>query len=197
MARSGKGVRAGRKAMTLFLAAILLPSLVVAVFGWFAIAKRHDAVRTLARNSLYAASEALLERVENTLIEEAGGGLRIERFQALPRERADLAAMRTREAFPFLLDEDFRMLYPLRIGEPIRPSGGGLASDAAFFSAVLRRRSGRIRPRGRGFRFETLRRGGGGIFDAGLAGAGHGRACPLPGPVGARRRSGRLVAGLG
>jgi signal transduction histidine kinase/tetratricopeptide (TPR) repeat protein len=110
-----------RRIILIFLLAIFLPSLIAAYLSLSTLSKRRESVKNLLESNLWISSEAALRSVEGALIENEQKILRPENFSRLAsHENAEMAD----SLFPgdsagktFLLDADFKIVYPEAVNE--------------------------------------------------------------------------------
>jgi signal transduction histidine kinase len=123
MKKLAQGLLARKKIVLIFLLAILLPALVVGTMSLGAFSKRREAVRRLLESNLWISGESALRTVETALREREGNALRPEHFARLiPEEKPDAQRVQPGPAgpasppdipgTPFLLDEEFLVVYP-------------------------------------------------------------------------------------
>jgi two-component system phosphate regulon sensor histidine kinase PhoR len=125
-----------RKIIVVFLMAILLPSLIVGYLSLNTVLKRRDAVRRLLESNLWVSGEAALQNCERTLLEYEAGTLTKENFSPLYPSQPDSPIVidsthTTGEHTLFLLDSEFRIVYPVTARSLQRESQGD-AHEAAL-----------------------------------------------------------------
>ena len=145
-----QGFLARRKTVLIFLLAILLPALVIGYMSLSAFAKRREGIRRLLESSLWISGESALRSVEVALGERETEALRPENFARLGagessdprRDRRGTGDEANAPIFPgrpFLLDSDYRIVYPRTGSEKKVLSAGEPSSRETEFSQALRR----------------------------------------------------------
>ncbi|MBN2266193.1 MAG: hypothetical protein JW775_10310 [Candidatus Aminicenantes bacterium] len=150
MALFGQGLQARRKIVFIFLLAILLPALVVGTMSLSAFAKRREAVRRLLESNLWISGESALRSVEAALLDLEREALRAARFSGLEGihdappageqgEGPVKASGLVLPGSPFLLDGEFRIVFPVTGAErPTLSSADESAGESEFARAFRR-----------------------------------------------------------
>ena len=106
-----------RKIIFIFILAILLPSLVVGYLSLNTVLQRRDAVQRLLESNLWMSGDAALERCERLLLDQESALLSRGRFSALYLPKQNVqgfvdSTLSPGTPRPFLLDSQFRIVYP-------------------------------------------------------------------------------------
>ena len=133
MSASGKADRS--KIRFVFVAAILLPSLVVGYLSWSTVAKRREALKRIVESQLWTSGERAVRAIESSLQEHESDVLSAERFllsEESGRPRAIPPGPTESGERAFLLDPEFRVLFPRAGGDepPYALWEQGLAGSA-------------------------------------------------------------------
>jgi signal transduction histidine kinase len=142
-----QALRTRPKTVLIFLLAILLPALVVGYMSLNAFSKRREAVRRLLESNLWISGESSLRAVEEALLERERGALSPENFAgpagpaepeqggSLPRSGSASSA-RDIPGAPFLLDDQFHVIFPeAGNGRPSAAAEGAASSESEFSRA--------------------------------------------------------------
>ncbi len=132
-----------RKISSIFILGIIFPCLVVGYLTWSAFSKRRDALRRIVESQLWISGEKAIDSIETNLQKYEDGILTAERFLALsdaPRNaQAVISPPSESTERVFLLDSDYRVLYPKVGGEDIAyDRWNRAASDSPFISLFER-----------------------------------------------------------
>jgi signal transduction histidine kinase len=114
---------ARRKFSSLFLVGILIPSLIVSYLSWSAFSTRRQAFRRAIESQLWISGETALKSIESALQDYEDRVLAPASFRALTPQGEQLENLGIPSALAgekvFLLDADFRVLFPEVGGEEI------------------------------------------------------------------------------
>ena len=146
MKRFAQGLLARRKIVLIFLLAILLPALVVGYMSLGAFSKRREAVRRLLESNLWISGESALRSVEAALLDHEKVALQVGNFSHLSGLKNETSPAPRREAggaadsavfpgTPFLLDGEYRIVFPDAGGDKQAPSS---TEESAVKSEFLR-----------------------------------------------------------
>jgi signal transduction histidine kinase len=118
-----QGIRPRRKIIIIFLLGIFIPSLCVGYLSWNAFSKRREAFKKVIESQLWISGETALESIESALLKYEETVLNPENFVPLfssleNQEETDQPLSFSKERI-FLLDSDFRVVFPLSGGENI------------------------------------------------------------------------------
>ena len=113
------GVFTHRRIILIFLAAILLPSLLAAYLSLSTLPKRREAVKNLLESNLWISGEAALNSVEGALLELEQKALRADNFLRLIEPKRGDQRKFVLSGFSddsagrqFLLDAEFELVFP-------------------------------------------------------------------------------------
>lgn len=145
-----QGLLARRKIVLIFLLAILLPALVVGYMSLGAFSKRREAVRGLLESNLWISGESALQSVEAALLEHEKEALQAENVvrlsepgkPRLPDDRPAAGGVADSPLFPgtpFLLDSEYRIVFPKTGSEKQFPSSAEEMAPETEFSKAFRR----------------------------------------------------------
>ena len=145
-----QGMLARKKIVLIFVLAILLPALIVGYMSLGAFAKRREAVRRVLESNLWISGESALRSVEEALLEREKEALQAENFgrlrgsegSSLPGTRSDAGGAAAAAHFPgtpFLLDGEYRIIFPRTGSErPSLSSAEEIAPESEFSRAFRR-----------------------------------------------------------
>ena len=141
-----KGIFTKKKILLIFLIAILLPAFVIGYLSLATFANRHEAMRRLLESNLWASGEAAIKSVEDRLLDHENNALRPENFAELNDSiKPELSLSNHRKisekikGYPFLLDDDFKILIP-KVGmeDPSIPQWEMSSSNVSFDRSLER-----------------------------------------------------------
>jgi len=144
------GTPAKRKIVLIFLLAIFLPALVVGFLSLNAFSKRQEAVQRLLESNLWISAESALRSVEAALLEQEKEALKAEKFARLTgppspdpshaQKGAGRAALPADiPGTPFLLDDEFQLIFPSAGSGRWPPSSAGEIAPESGFSRAFQR----------------------------------------------------------
>jgi signal transduction histidine kinase len=145
-----QGLLARRQIILIFLAAILLPALVLGYMSLGAFSTRREAVRRLLESNLWTSGESALRSVEAALLEHEKEVLQAKNFARLtvaesPSLRGKgqpAGAAANRGEFPgtpFLLDREYRIAFPKTGSDRLPGSSAGPLAPSTEYSNAFRR----------------------------------------------------------
>ena len=118
-----QGIRPRRKIIIIFLLSLFIPSLCVGYLSWNAFSKRREALRKVIESQLWISGETALKSIEGALQEYEETILNPGNFTPLFNSLENPQAADKPPSFSneqiFLLDADFRILFPQTGGEII------------------------------------------------------------------------------
>ena len=128
-----QGILGRRKIVFLFLLAILLPSLVVGYLSYKTFAEKQKAVQNLLESNLWISGESVLKTIEDNLLELEKSTMKKENFE---RWIQPGTLEKSVGGKPFLLDENFKMLFPMTASSDTSDFDSGKdLTDSPFYQA--------------------------------------------------------------
>ena len=139
-----QGFLAKRKIAFVFLLAILLPSIVVGYLSFRTVAGRRESVRRILESNLWVSGEAALRSFESALFDLEKQALDPQKFSTLLQKEKpdqplfnDFFEANNPTGRRFLLDEDFRIVFPMTGNEGVLlPEKETSLQDERFAKAI-------------------------------------------------------------
>jgi signal transduction histidine kinase len=134
-----QGILARRKMVLLFLLAILLPSLVVGYLSFKTFSEKQKAVQNFLESNLWISGEAALEAVEDKLLDLEKSAMKKENYV---RWIQSAAPQKNMEGKSFLLDENFKIVFPKTASsDASEVDSGNDLPDSPFYKAFQKAES--------------------------------------------------------
>jgi signal transduction histidine kinase len=138
-----QGIRPRRKIIVIFLLGLFIPSLCVGYLSWNAFSKRREALRQVIESQLWISGETALESIESALLKYEETVMNPENFAPLFSSLENQQEINKPPSFSkeriFLLDSDFRILFPQAGGENIPLLHQGLSLSDSPFASLFQR----------------------------------------------------------